>query len=83
MKNFNLIGILCIAVAAALFAIGVNETIHNGIEKSYFLFMFSLAGLFGFGLARNSLSKEAEKNTPPANPKSNKATTPSKKRKGK
>jgi hypothetical protein len=60
MKNFKLIGVLCIAVSASMFAIGVNETIYNGIEKSYFLFMFSLAGLFGFGLARNSLMKDEE-----------------------
>jgi hypothetical protein len=67
MKNYKLIGVICIAISAALFAIGVNETIHNSISQSYFLFMFSLAGFFGFGLARNSIMKEEAKN-PEKNP---------------
>ena len=62
MKHLKLIGIISISFSAALFAIGVNESIHYGVAQSYWLFMFSLMGLFAFGLLR----RYVEKNPPEA-----------------
>jgi hypothetical protein len=61
MKNYKLIAVISIAFAAALFAIGINESIHRGVANSYWLFMFSLAGLFAFGLARKAFEKQGTK----------------------
>jgi len=54
----KLLGAICIGMAAAFFAIGINESIYRGVQDSYFLFMFSLVFLFGYGyIKRHEIAK--------------------------
>lgn len=47
----NLLSTLLLAVAAALFAIGVHQTINFGFGHSYGFYMFSIVFLFASELA--------------------------------
>jgi len=57
----KLLGAISLGLAAAFFAIGINESISRGVQESYFLFMFSLMFLFTYGyVKRHEIAKANE-----------------------
>jgi hypothetical protein len=57
----KLLGAISLGLAAAFFAIGINESISRGVQDSYFLFMFSLMFLFSYGyVKRHEIAKANE-----------------------
>ena len=61
----NLVNILLLFFSAGIMVIGVNETINNGFEESYWIFMISI-GLFLYYQIRKNKKKQ-EENQPPMN----------------
>lgn len=61
----NLTNILLLFFSGALIIIGVNETINNGFENSYWIFMISIALFLYYQIRKNK--KKQEENTPPMN----------------
>lgn len=50
-QSRNLLSTIMLALAAAIFAIGVHQTINSGFGQSYGFFMFSIVFLFASELA--------------------------------
>lgn len=61
----NLVDILLLFVSGALIIIGVNETIFEGFENSYWIFMISIALFLYYQIRKNK--KKKEENSPPMN----------------
>lgn len=61
----NLVDILLLFVSGALIIIGVNETIFEGFENSYWIFMISIALFLYYQIRKNK--KKQEENSPPMN----------------
>lgn len=61
----NLVNILLLFFSAGIMIIGVNETINNGFQESYWIFMISI-GLFLYYQIRKNKKKQ-EENQPPMN----------------
>ncbi|GJM59701.1 hypothetical protein [Persicobacter diffluens] len=56
----GLITQIVFALTVVAFIIGVHQTMLYGFQKSYFIFMFSLAGFFGYQLLRGPVKKQAD-----------------------
>lgn len=61
----NLINILLLFLSAGLIIIGINETINEGFENSYWIFMISIALFLYYQIRKNK--KKQEENSPPMN----------------
>lgn len=61
----NLVNILLLFFSAGIMIIGVNETINNGFEESYWIFMISIGLFLYFQIRKNK--KKQEENQPPMN----------------
>ncbi|MCF6360408.1 MAG: hypothetical protein L3J29_06560 [Cyclobacteriaceae bacterium] len=61
----NLLNIILLFLSAGIIIIGVNETINNGFENSYWIFMVSIALFLYYQIRKNK--KKQEENKPPMN----------------
>ncbi len=61
----NLLSIILLFFSGGILIIGINETINNGFENSYWIFMVSIA-LFLYYMVRKNKKKQ-EENKPPMN----------------
>ncbi len=61
----NLLNIILLFFSGGILIIGVNETINNGFENSYWIFMVSIALFLYYHIRKNK--KKQEENKPPMN----------------
>ena len=61
----NLTNILLLFFSAGLIIIGINETINDGFENSYWIFMISIALFLYYQIRKNK--KKQDENQPPMN----------------
>lgn len=61
----NLINILLLFFSGGLIIIGINETINEGFENSYWIFMISIALFLYYQIRKNK--KKQDENNPPMN----------------
>lgn len=59
----NLLNVILLFFSGGIMLIGVNETINNGFEESYWIFMVSIA-LFLYYQVRKSKKKQEENKQP-------------------
>ncbi|ANQ47389.1 hypothetical protein KMW28_16265 [Flammeovirga yaeyamensis] len=70
---------ILVALGAAFFIIGVNETFHHGILASYWLFMLSGACFLGIQFSKKATDKSEE--TPSKSSTSKKSSNRKRKKK--
>ncbi len=61
----NLINILLLFFSAGIMVIGVHQTITNGFENAYWIFMVAIALFLYYQVRKNKVKQEA--NQPPMN----------------
>ncbi len=64
-QKTNLLNVILLFFSGGIMLIGINETINNGFENSYWIFMIAISLFLYYQIRKNK--KKQEDNKPPMN----------------